>query len=342
LSVPILAKTSTTTKLTTDPQAVEVLAAQEGETSSPVDIDVLVPGDARQTVIAATVTGPDASDFTISSSNCPDLARTGACTVSVIFAPAMVTASTTRTATLNVTASSGNASTGTASVPLLGTLYAKTSLTISPSRSDMGAVNVGETGIDTYFSLVTSDGGPSGTLAVSLAGGDFTLVRDDCTGQEFNGGYGGGSGSRSSCVLSVALKPASVGRKQALLLVKGTRVAPAVKTLTGTGLAAADLLINPTTVDFGGQARDGISEAKTIIIQNLGQVSTGALEVRSSPPNADSIYVTASTCAAPLAPGAACALTVRFVDSYGVAITRQVIVTDGKTDWTITFTAFIR
>ena len=102
-----------------------------------------------------------------------------------------------------------------------------------------------------------------------------------------------------------------------------------------------DLLINPANVDLGRQTEGAISEGKTIIIQSFSDVSTGALDVKCGPPGTDEIFVTANTCAAPLAPRASCALTIHFVGPYsGLAMVREVIVTDGETDRTIKFTAF--
>jgi hypothetical protein len=331
VSVPVIAKTPSGTKLTVDPPAISSFASQGGEAVPSVDVALTYPVRKDQTV-SVQMTGTNALDFVVTNNGCPGTVPPGMCTLSVGFFPLRDVTGSTRTATMTVTVAAEGTSSETASVPLTGTLYPQGNLTLSPSFAENPSTSylpplaIGMTGTFSELHVTSSGAASTGPLTISLSSSEFALlpiIRDGCSGESL-------TTEKNYCYFAVALKPTTAGLKNALLQVQGSDGIPVVRTLTGVGLAPDDPIVNPTNVDFGAVPLGEVSASKTIILQNFGATTKGPF-VFDNHNAKDVMFITENTCTAALAPGASCALTVYFVPMYQATLHREVQIIDAST-----------
>jgi hypothetical protein len=192
-----------------------------------------------------TITGADATDFTVTSNTCgANLAASKTCVINMIFAP---TTTGTRTATLTIDDGASN-SPQTVALSGTGTPAPTTTLTISPSSQAWGSQTIGATAATKTFTLT---GGGSGSLTFSTIAftgtdpGDFSITAKTC---------GSTLAAGASCTVTVAFKPATIGNRVALLSVTDSGVAsPQTAEVSGAGsyTAAQSAAV---TVDFGSRS----------------------------------------------------------------------------------------
>ncbi|HEX7500120.1 MAG TPA: choice-of-anchor D domain-containing protein, partial [Polyangia bacterium] len=197
-----------------------------GVASSSIVFGVANAGDIATGAITARITGANAADFTISANSCLMLAPLSACSISVVFAPSYTSAAT-EAATLTV--QDGGAGASAVKAALSGSVYEGPALAITSDRSDLGSVPIGTTGTATVFTVTNSGDAASGTLAASVSGPEFVIIGDTCTGVSL--------AKSASCIVSLALKPTTLGAKAATLKVGGNSGAAAVKSITGSGIS---------------------------------------------------------------------------------------------------------
>jgi hypothetical protein len=295
--------------LTVDPPAI-TFARGAGQTSAPVDINVLVPEDPVRTSIVVDVVGPNASDFRIDWESCPDGSPVGACTLSASFLPPAGPTNATKTATLTVrsllTSPSGEVSSETATIPLTGVLNAEGPLVplilSALDGVDMGHVEVDTAGAAAAFSVYNVGDTPVGPLTVSFTSDEFALVQDDCTGTIL--------ARQETCYFRPTFKPVTAGRVSGLVAVEGAGASKIIAALSGVGMDSLHPIINPDVVDFGRFPDAETIASRTIVIQNLKSVNTGTLAVQwSGTGYSDHLQVTQNGCSAALAAGASCAFT---------------------------------
>ena len=224
-----------------------------------------------------------------------------------------------RAAQLLVSATPG----GDANAPLSGTGVTASVLAIDPVAADMGAVVVGQTGPPTAMTVHNTGGTTTGTLGVTVAGpaaAEMAVQSDGCSGKALPPG--------GVCQMTVALQPTSAGEKMATLTVAGLlgpAAAPflalstggasdsASVTLTGRGVAAAALVVEPIAQDLGTVVTGGQSSA-AFSVRNPGGLPTGSITMTVGGTNAAEMALGADDCTGGvLAPGASCTVVVNFV-----------------------------
>jgi hypothetical protein len=233
---------------------------------------------------ASTLSGP----FSIASTNCPaELAPTASCTLSLAFTPATDGSST---GALSVRSNAG----GDRRVALSGT-GTRAVLAVSAATSSFGARTVGTT-MSRSVTLSNTGTGPTDLVFSSLA-----------APYSRNGGTCGATlAAGTSCSVSVAFSPSTIGSTSAVLAISGgPGVAPQTVTYSGSGNAF--ILAASASVPFGSQAL-GSATPHTLTVSNTGNIS-GALSLTGlSAPFAK----TGGTCGTTLAAGASCTVVVTY------------------------------
>jgi hypothetical protein len=238
VSVPITALALMPARLAITPATTQVFVASIGSTSSAITFGVANVGDMATGAISVAITGPAAAEFN-ATSTCLILPPLGGCTISVTWKPATLS-STPSTATLVVTDTGPSAS--QVSVALAGWGGSGGPwLIITPVAADLGSVLVGGTGSATVFTMTNTSSAESGLLTVALSSPEFELISDTCSGVSLV--------ANTSCTLAIALHPTTIGAKTAVLLVTSTGGNPAVKTLTGTGVAPPPAPVDASAPD---------------------------------------------------------------------------------------------
>jgi hypothetical protein len=176
--------------------------------------------------INATISGSNATEFTVAENGCPDMLPVSSqCGISVRFSPVFAGR---RTANLQVSAFPG----GFATLPLSGNAITPLQLRISPTARNFGNRTVGSTTMTPVDFVVSAFGagftGPLATVIEGADAGSFQIVYDDCKGVTLRGGM--------SCRLSVRFIPMSAGAKSATLGASGSPGGVVRSSLTGTGI----------------------------------------------------------------------------------------------------------
>ena len=271
-----------------------------GQSSVPVAITVANVGQGPTGSISAALSGAMGSNFSIASTDCTTLAPAATCTVSVAFTPGTAGA---KTALLAVTASPG----GTVMASLDGIGLAPGALMITPSTRSFGTVLVGQTTTTTTFNVTNTGGVPTSALTTGAGGsnpGEFPPASDTCNGQILGAG--------ESCMFTVAFAPQAAGSKFASYTIQGSPGGTVVAALSGVGVAPAQLVVNPSSGNFGTVVINTASSTTTFTVANIGGAPSGSLSHTLNGATTEFTVVTSTCSGAVLNPASACTITARF------------------------------
>jgi hypothetical protein len=291
-----------------NPLSVTYSSTNVGAVSAAQNITVSNTGGLTATLQAPVVTG----DFSITANTCgTSLAAGVGCTVSVAFAP---TASGMRTGSFSITDSVG---TQTASLTGLGMLPATDAL--APTSLSFGAqvLNTASTGQQV---TLTNAGDAALTLvAAQISSGDFTVVN----------GCGNSVAAHSTCALTVAFVPKSVGAGSGVLTVSDAYRSQTVA-LSGTGVAPAGVSVSPVgTMTFVATGVGLSAASQTVTLTNNGGMP---LLIQSIGATGDfTVAAGSSTCGASVAVGAWCSLQVVFAPVAAGTRTGNLVIVDNAT-----------
>jgi hypothetical protein len=272
------------------PISVTYMGTNVGAASPAQNITISNTGGVTTTLQTPVVTG----DFTISANTCgSSLAAGVGCTVAVEFVPA---ASGARAGSMTVTDSVGAQ---TASLTGVGLLPATDSL--APVTLWFAAQSLNTASAGQQVTLTNSGDAALVGISTGISSGDFTVVN----------GCGNSLAGHSTCGMTVAFVPKSVGAGTGVLTVTDTYRAQTVA-LSGTGVAPAGVSLSPVAGMMFTATGVGLSAAaQTVTLTNNGGM---ALAIASVSPTGDFVIAAGSnTCGASLAAGAACGMQILFV-----------------------------
>jgi hypothetical protein len=160
----------------------------------------------------------------------------------------------------------------------------------------------------------------SGTLGIIIGGADatqFQVASTTCAAALQPG---------AACAIYVKFHPTSRLAKTGNLQVTSiSGGGPVVGMLAGRG-RGAQLVWNPTSLDFGRVTVGGATAEITSTLTNAGEIATGTLgfsTVPSSGSGVNDFFISYGTCGATLAPGASCSEV--FQGSPGAAGARTAV-----------------
>jgi hypothetical protein len=270
-------------------------------------VNVTNSGDEPLGAISAVLNGPNQGDFTLAQNDCnPGLEFEGTCSVSVTFSPS---AQGSRLATLTLTSAPG----GTRDVRLEGSGLEPGTLVLSAgpgaSAAFVGNLVVGAGQSQTQTFVLSNPGQlASGIINLAPLTSGFQIVASmgtDCISNATN--LEGGA----SCTIQVQFAPTTRGLNSSTL----TASSPGGSTslaLSGTGLAPAQLGVQPSQVTFSNPVTVDQSATSNITVRNQGDVGIGVLTGAFSGTNAADFVLDLGTCGTGLGGNATCTLGVRF------------------------------
>ena len=248
-------------------------------------------------IAGASISGANASDFAISSDNCPTppavLASGSGCEIYVTFTP---TAIGNRTATLTI---SGNAQNSPQTVTLTGTGLASTNqLQFYSPFIAFGQQIVGTTASPTYTEPVNKGNSPLTISSVTLSGAnasDFTITSDNCVGAA---NAAGTLAAGNGCFVYVSFTPSAVGARSAMLTFTDTsNGSPQSVPLTGMGVSnTSQLSLSDNTVPFGSVLLGATSSASYFYIYNVGNTPITLNSFTLTGPNAADFSIAQNEC----------------------------------------------
>jgi subtilisin family serine protease len=259
-----------------------------GSTSATQAVNLVNSGDAPLAISAIAITG----EFS-QTNNCGNsLAAGAACTISVSFTPA---GRGQRSGTLSLTS---NSSTATPAIPLSGTGIAPV-LSVSPTSLAFSAQLVNTASAVQPVAITNSGDAPLAISAIVITG--ESSQANNC-GNNLAAGAG--------CTISVTFTPAGRGQRSGTLtLTSNSSTATPAISLSGTGIAPV-VSVSPTSLAFGGQLVNTASAAQAVTITNTGDAPLGFNGMSIS-----GDFIDTNNCPGFVAPGANCAVNVKFIPS---------------------------
>ncbi len=261
---------------------------------------VIVTGAAGDCVAGTTIVGPTAGANVVST-----------CNVRVKFAPTTVHANIlTENATLKVSATpGGTAPTATTTNNLTGDSSSTISLISLGGAPNFGNVIIGQVA-DRTFRMTNSSSQSVSFISGMLTDGDFTVV--STAGLPLTACANLAPGA--ACDFTVRFAPTGmpgVARGPVTLTMNATNGIATLTGITGTAQSVANLVLTPTSGDFGSVLSGTGTSSRTFSLTNTGFQSATGIAV--SIPNANGNYsITSAACPATLASGVSCAVTVAF------------------------------
>jgi hypothetical protein len=164
--------------------------------------------------------------------------------------------------------------------------------TLAPATQDFGLIAVGFTSPAQTFTWTNNSSFPASVNSLT-ASGDFSVTGNNCSTVAAFG----------SCQITVVFTPTALGARTGTLSV-GSAGTTLISALTGNGIP--DLTIALTSLSFGS-LDVGATALQTVAVTNA---ASGAVPVPALVTTGD--YSATSNCAATLAVGASCTITVAF------------------------------
>jgi hypothetical protein len=204
------------------PTSMSFSAQQAGVPSAPQTVTISNSGAVSMANIGFQFTGPAATSYSITGTNCGGTLNAGAnCTAQVVFTPA---ATGVVAATLVV--SSSTVGVNPASVVLNGSGQVGGGISSAPAQVSFGVVGVGQA--STRQTLTITNGSGYAVSAVTLSvDAPFVLAQNNCTAVLSAG---------ANCTAAVAFQPTLSGPAVGLLTISSPDFATAASVaLSGTG-----------------------------------------------------------------------------------------------------------
>lgn len=275
-----------------NPASLAFPATATGQLSSSLPILLTNSGDLPLTSIAIAMSGAFQTSNTCGS----QLPGHSACTISVVFAP------------LQLGLQSGlltiSDALRTQTVPLAGTGVQPATLTANPASLSFGNENVGVASSPITLTIGNSGGVAAANVGFQVSGpaaASFATGANSCPASLAAG---------ASCLAQVVFTPSTAGSNAATLTISSSTlgVTPLVVVLSGTGQAVSGLNASPAQLTFPATAAGASSAAQTVTVSNTSGVTASPLSLTVS----GSFSLAQTTCAASLAAGANCTVSVIF------------------------------
>jgi hypothetical protein len=163
---------------------------------------------------------------------------------------------------------------------------------------------------------VTSSGNQPVTFGTPAVTGDF-VETDNCAGQTLATG--------ATCTFNISFAPTQIGgRSGQLTIYANVPGGQATVSLSGTGTAAAAIVLTPLTLSFPATLVNQTAASQIITVANTG-ANPATL---GTPTITGDFKIAASACGATLAPQTACSLSISFTPTAGGTRTGVLTVTD--------------
>ena len=252
-----------------------------GQTSSPITLQLTNSGGLPLTTIGTSVTGP----FSVTTNCGSSLAAGSSCVLSVLFSPTSLGA-------LSGTLTVSDALRSQA-VQLSGTGLAPPIITLSPGNISFGGREMNVTTSPARYTITNTGGSPLVNATVTISGSGASSF------QSYGPACPASIPVGQSCGPEIVFDPLSSGNLAATLTVSSTAagVAPASIPITGTGLTPPSMLPSPATINFGQLKVTYSSDAYTIVVTNSGQLNLNPPTLALSGPNAADFSVSPIQCA---------------------------------------------
>jgi hypothetical protein len=241
------------------------------------------------------------ANYSLTANTCSGTLAAGtSCTAGVVFTPSAIGS---QGGTLTVSTTSAGVT--PAGVGLTGNGILAGSLSANPAVASFGGVTVGQTSPPQSVALTNAGATALGGLQFQLQG-DYSLTANGCGAQLASG---------ATCNLTVTFSPGVPGTRTGAVNIGSTNSGfkTFVVGLTGTGLAAAQMVVTPGQLNFGSVLVGSNSAALQLMVSNPGTGTLTGLAFATAPP----FSVGSGSCGSILLPGGSCGAPVTFTPTAG-------------------------
>ena len=313
-------------KVTLTPTGLTFPSTAVGVASAAKTITLKNSGTGVLQINEIEISGTDYKSYS-GTTTCPfaptTLAAGSSCTVSITFTPATTG---TLTAQLDIY-DNAIGSPQTASLTGTGATSAVPVVALTPKTLTFASTKIGSTSAAKVVTLKNTGKGTldinSGGITISGTDKSSFLIKSTTCGSTV--------AAAASCTISVEFKPAASGTLTAALQVADNAAgSPQSVSLTGTGAATAPVVsLTPKSLTFASTAVGSTTAAKVVTLKNTG---TATLDIKSGGITISgtdkSSFTKTTTCAATVAAGASCTISVKFKPAASGALTATLDVAD--------------
>jgi hypothetical protein len=272
------------------PATISFGQVQVGNTSTPLQVTAQNSSAAAIPISSVSITAP----FVLAGNSCGaiSLAASSDCQLEVEFAPTQAGA-----ATGLLTFTDGA---GTQTVELSGTGAAPPTDILSSTSLAFPATGDGQLSAAQLVTITNIGGLPLTSIAISVSAG--FQQSSTCVTQLASGAV---------CTISVVLAPTQLGAIAGTLTIADA-LHTQIVALSGTGVAAPVITVNPASLNFTNQQPGVASAPQTITVSNTGGAPMANVGFQITGAAASSYSIAATSCGALLNQGSSCAVQVVF------------------------------
>ena len=163
----------------------------------------------------------------------------------------------------------GNGVVNEAAVPVIGNATPSIVITANPT-GNFGNVVVGQTSPPLSFTVTNNANSASGAITVDVLSAPFSLASTNC---------GPSLGVNGTCTISVVYQPATLGPISTTMIVRAAAGGTASIDLSGTGVSATDLKLNPAPTAFGTVFAGTTKDITVVVTNPAGAQTAGPMTV---------------------------------------------------------------
>jgi hypothetical protein len=282
------------------PATVTFGQVEVGTTSAPLSVAAANSGAAAIPIGSVVITPP----FVVSSNSCGtlSLAPNSNCQLAVEFTP---TEAGPASGLLSFTDGAG-----TQTVELLGTGASPPTDVLNPTSLSFPPTPEGQLSSAQTVTFANSGGLPLTSIAISASS---QFQESNTCGTQLAAG--------AVCTISAIFAPTQTGAVTGALTIGDIlRSQPQTVSLSGTGLGAPALSVNPSSLTFTNQQPGVPSAPQTVTVSNTGGSPMANVGFSLTGAAASSYSIAATTCGALLASGSSCTVQIVFTPSATGAI----------------------
>ncbi|MEO6924570.1 MAG: choice-of-anchor D domain-containing protein, partial [Bryocella sp.] len=217
------------------------------------------------------------------------------------------------------------------SIPLVKAVsIAQPAMVVAPTAMVFGTQQVA-TQSTAQSVTVTSTGNAPVVFGQATVSAGFALAADTCSWQTLV--------ANATCSVSVMFAPTVTGAASgALTIFANVSGWQASVALSGTGMAAANVTLNPVAVSFAETVVGQTAQVQNITVNNTGG-TTATLQAAVLQQVGSDYAITQNSCGASLAASSGCTITVSFTPTAAGTRTATLAITDTSTGTTATQSA---
>ncbi len=275
--------------------------------STPLIATLSNSGTASLSIGSITLTGLDASDYSLTDTCGTSLAAGAKCDISVTFTP---TAASTRYGILTVM----DAATNSPQLVKLTGIGTTSSMTLTAASLSFGTQLIGTSSVPQKSTLANT-GSTTVNIASIVASGQYTQT-NNCAAT---------LAPTASCVINVVFKPTTIGTQAGKVSITDDEEgSPQTLALTGNGTVMS---FSPASLNFGNQKKGTSSLPQNLTLTNLGTSSVTISKISIVGTHVSS-YSETNNCSATLAASASCTISVTFTPQLTGLVTTALSVAD--------------